>query len=385
MFVYLDNSATTRVIPQVAEVMTKTMTEDFGNPSSLYRMGVAAEKILKQARITLAKALNASAEEIFFTSCGTESDATVLLGVWESRKKQGRRIITTAVEHPAILRNCEYLQQQGADVVYLPVKPDCTFDMDAFKAALTEDTILVSVMHVNNESGSIMPIEEIRKEIDKVNRNILLHTDAVQSFEKMDTDVRKLGVDFLSLSGHKIHACKGIGALYVRNGLHIRPFLLGGGQERNFRSGTENVPAIAGLGEAVRLAELNKKERIARIAGIREYLLKLIKNNIEDIKINSPEICAPSVLNISFLGCRAEVLLHTLEQDDIYVSTGSACSSKKKGSHVLTAMGLSPEEIEGAVRFSFSEENTEEQMDFVVEKLKAAVESQRRLRRAFKK
>lgn len=385
MFVYLDNSATTRVIPQVAEVMTKTMTEDFGNPSSLYRMGVAAEKILKQARITLAKALNASAEEIFFTSCGTESDATVLLGVWESRKKQGRRIITTAVEHPAILRNCEYLQQQGADVVYLPVKPDCTFDMDAFKAALTEDTILVSVMHVNNESGSIMPIEEIRKEINKVNRNILLHTDAVQSFEKMDTDVRKLGVDFLSLSGHKIHACKGIGALYVRNGLHIRPFLLGGGQERNFRSGTENVPAIAGLGEAVRLAELNKKERIARIAGIREYLLKLIKNNIEDIKINSPEICAPSVLNISFLGCRAEVLLHTLEQDDIYVSTGSACSSKKKGSHVLTAMGLSPEEIEGAVRFSFSEENTEEQMDFVVEKLKAAVESQRRLRRAFKK
>ncbi|MCQ2561013.1 MAG: cysteine desulfurase [Clostridia bacterium] len=365
--------------------MTKTMTEDFGNPSSLYRMGVNAEKILKQARLNVARAINASPDEVFFTACGTESDATVLQGVWESRNKQGKRIITTAVEHPAILRNCEYLQQKGADVVYLPVKPDCTFDMDAFKAALTEDTILVSVMHVNNESGSIMPIEEIRREVNKVNKNILLHTDAVQSFEKVDTDVKKLGVDFMSISGHKVHAAKGVGALYIKNGLHIRPFLMGGGQEKGFRSGTENMPGIAGLGEAVRVAEENKAQRIAKIAEVRSYLLDLIKANIPDIKINSPEICAPSVLNISFLGCRGEVLLHTLEQDEIYVSTGSACSSHKKGSHVLTAMGLSQEEIEGAVRFSFSEENTKEQMDFVCEKLKAAVESQRRLRSAFKR
>ena len=385
MFVYLDNSATTQVKPQVAEIMVKTMTEDFGNPSSLHRMGVNAEKILKKARAQAAAALNASPEEVFFTSCGTESDATVLRGVWESRKKQGRRIITTAVEHPAILRSCEQLAREGADVIYLPVKRDCTFDMEALRSALTPDTILVSVMHVNNEAGSIMPIREIRKEIDKVSRNILLHTDAVQSFEKMDTDVRSLGVDFLSLSGHKIHASKGIGALYVRKGLHIQPFVLGGGQEGGFRSGTEGLPAIAGLGEAVRLAEENKQERIAHIAQVRNYLKDLLQENIEDITVNSPEEGVCSVLNVSFLGCRGEVLLHTLEQDEIYVSTGSACSSHKKGSHVLTAMGLTDEQIEGAIRFSFCEDNTKEQMEFVCEKLKAAVTGQRRLRSAFKR
>ena len=348
-------------------------------------MGVNAEKILKKARAQVAGALNASPEEVFFTSCGTESDATVLRGVWESRKKQGRRIITTAVEHPAILRSCEALAKEGADVIYLPVNHDCTFDMDALRAALTPDTILVSVMHVNNEAGSIMPLADIRREIDKVNKGILFHTDAVQSFEKLDTDVHKLGVDMLSLSGHKIHACKGSGALYVKKGLHIQPFMLGGGQESGFRSGTENLPSIAGLGEAVRLAEENKRDRVAQIMDVRNYLKQLLADNIEDVTVNSPEDGVCSVLNVSFLGCRGEVLLHTLEQDEIYVSTGSACSSHKKGSHVLTAMGLSPEQIEGAIRFSFCEDNTKEQMDYVCEKLKAAVSSQRRLRKAFKK
>ncbi len=385
MFVYLDNSATTQVKPQVADIMAKTMTEDFGNPSSLHRMGVRAEKLLKQARTQVAGALNASPDEVFFTSCGTESDETVLRGVWESRRKQGKRIITTAVEHPAILRSCEYLQRQGADVVYLPVDRYCRLDVEALKAALTPDTILVSVMHVNNEAGSIFPLADIRRAIDAVDPSILFHTDAVQSFEKLDTDVRALGVDMLSLSGHKIHAAKGIGALYVKKDLHIQPFLLGGGQEKGFRSGTENLPGIAGLGEAVRLAEEGKRERISHIAKVRARLLSLIRENIPDIAVNSPEDGVCSVLNVSFLGCRGEVLLHALEQDDIYVSTGSACSSHKKGSHVLTAMGLKPEEIEGAVRFSFCEDNTEEQMDYVCEKLKAAVSSQRRLRAAFKK
>ena len=385
MFVYLDNSATTRVAPEVAQIMAKTMTEDFGNPSSLHRMGVNAEKLLKKARAQVASALNAVPEEVFFTSCGTESDATVLRGVWESRKKQGRRIITTAVEHPAILRSCEALAKEGADIIYLPVNRDCSFDMDAFRAALTEDTILVSVMHVNNEAGSIMPLAEIRKELDRSKSSTLFHTDAVQSFEKLDTDVHKLGVDLLSLSGHKIHACKGIGALYIKKGLHIRPFLLGGGQEGGFRSGTEAMPAIAGLGEAVRLAEENKQQRIAHIAQVKDYLKQLLAEHIEDITFNSPEQGVCSVLNVSFLGCRAEVLLHTLEQDEIYVSTGSACASHSKGSHVLLAMGLSAEQIEGALRFSFSAENTKEQMEYVCEKLKAAVDSQRRLRKAFKK
>lgn len=348
-------------------------------------MGVSAEKILKQARSRVAGALNASPDEVFFTSCGTESDATVLRGVWESRKKQGKRIVTTAVEHPAILRNCEALAREGADIIYLPVNRDCTFDRDALRAALTPDTILVSVMHVNNEAGSVMPLAEIRREIDRVGKGILFHTDAVQSFEKMDTDVCSLGVDMLSLSGHKIHACKGVGALYVRKGIHLPSFLLGGGQEGGFRSGTENLPAIAGLGEAVRLAEENKQERIAHIAQVRSYLKQLLQENIEDITINSPEAGVCSVLNVSFLGCRGEVLLHTLEQDEIYVSTGSACSSHKKGSHVLTAMGLSEAQIEGAIRFSFCEDNTKEQMEYVCEKLKTAVNSQRRLRKAFKK
>ncbi len=374
MFIYLDNSATTKVKESVAETMVNAMTKDFGNPSSLHRLGLNAEKLVKESRTIIAKALNASPEEIYFTSGGTESNNTVIKGVWESKKKQGQRIITTAVEHPAVLEPVKWCKQQGADIVYLPVDKNCQINMEDLKAALTEDTILVSIMHVNNEVGSIMPIKEIADYVHK-NSKALVHTDAVQSFGKIDTDVKELGVDFLSISGHKIHAAKGIGALYIKKSVHIPSFMLGGGQEAGFRSGTESVPLIAGLGEAVRT--LKRPDGVPK-----EYLRKRIIEHFEDTAIiNTPKDSAPSVLNVSFLDCRSEVLLHMLEEKEIYVSTGSACSSntKKKGSHVLNAMGLSPNQIEGALRFSFSEENTPEEMDKVVNILVSIVKKHRKL------
>ena len=385
MFVYLDNSATTKPSEAVVKAMTEVLTENFGNPSSLYRTGLNAEKALKSARETVAKTLNCLPEEVFFTSGGTESDNTVLKGVWESRKKQGKRIITTAVEHPAILRSCEWLEKNGADVVYVPVKSDGNLDMDALRKVLTPDTILVSVMHVNNETGAIMPLEEIRDEIKKLGNGCLFHTDAVQSYGKLSTDVKKLGVDFLSLSGHKVHGPKGIGALYIKKGVHIPSFIHGGGQESGFRSGTENMPGIAGLGAAAETLLKEKESRTANMLAAKEHLRELIEAGIPDIRINSPKDGVCAVLNVSFIGCRGEVILHTLEQDGISVSTGSACSSKSRGSHVLTAQGLKPEEIEGAIRFSFCGDNTASEMDYVYEKLAAAVSSQRKLRQAFKR
>lgn len=385
MFVYLDNSATTKPAPEVVAAMNEVLTENFGNPSSLYSVGLEAEKTLKAARLQTAKSIGALPEELYFTSGGTESDNTVLKGVWESRKKSGRRIITSAVEHPAILRSCEWLERQGAEVIYVPVGRDGLLDMDAFRSALNPDTILVSVMHVNNETGAIMPIEQIRAELNARGSQALLHTDAVQSYGKLDIDVKKLGVDFLSLSGHKVHGPKGIGALYVRKGVNLPVFMHGGGQEHGFRSGTENMPGIAGLGAAAGLVIEKRAERMKAMAAARARLLELITEGIPDVKVNSPEGALDAVLNVSFLGCRGEVLLHMLEQSGICVSTGSACSSHSKGSHVLSAMGLRPEEIEGAIRFSFCGENTPEQMDYVYDKLKGAAESQRRLRSAFHK
>ena len=298
-------------------------------------------------------------------------------------KKQGSRIISTVVEHPAVLRCLDALKSKGADVVLVPVKKDGNLDIAAFSAALTDDTVLVSVMHINNETGAVFPIEEISSVIrkrfgDDPAGRPLLHSDCVQSLGKIPVDVKKLGVDMASFSAHKIHGIKGCGALYVRSGLHLPPFIHGGGQEKNFRSGTENVPGIAAFGAAA--SEL----KIADPAPA-ERLKELILRDIPDVKINSPQDGCPLILNVSFTGCRAEVLLHMLEQDSIYVSTGSACSSKSKGSHVLSAMGLSAEEIEGALRFSFSAENSLSDAETVAEKLVKYTSDQRRLRNAFRK
>lgn len=385
MFVYLDNSATTKPYDSVVEIVTKTMKEDFGNPSSLYALGVDAEKILKRARSVVAESIGASTEEVFFTSGGTESDNTAVLGAWKSRKRQGNRILTTSVEHPAVMRACEYLQTQGAEVIYLPVHADGILDMDAFRAAFNKNTMLVSIMHVNNETGALMPLEDIKDEIEKTGFRPIFHTDAVQSYGKLETDVKHMGVDLLSLSGHKICGPKGVGALYRKKGLHLPPLIYGGGQEGGLRAGTENIPGIAGLAEAIGKQRKNQTQKKSQAEYIKAYFEELLKKNIPDIKINTPQKSSPFILNVSFLGCRGEVILHMLEQHEIYVSTGSACSSKNRGSHVLEAMGLSTEEIQSAVRFSFSSENTVEQMDYVMEKLKEAVEAQRRLVKFLKK
>ncbi|MCF0149776.1 MAG: cysteine desulfurase [Firmicutes bacterium] len=383
--IYLDNSATTKLHPQVVSAMMQVLTEDFGNPSSLYKLGLEAEKKIKTARAQVAKTMGVLPEEIYFTGCGTESDNTAIKGIWEARKKQGKRIITTAVEHPAVLQCCKWLQSQGADVVYLPVNSEGLIEIEDLKKALTSDTILVSIMYVNNETGAIMPLKKVRKALDDAQSAAVFHTDAIQAWGKEPLNAKELGVDMISVSGHKIHGPKGIGALYVRKGLHCPVFMHGGGQENGFRSGTENVAGIVGLGIAAELITLDGQERYIRMAAARDYLKDRIAAEIPQVTFNGPEDGCPSLLNVSFIGCRAEVLLHTLDSSGICVSTGSACSSHSKGSHVLSAMGLRPEQIDGAVRFSFCAENTVDEMDCVMECLKAAVESQRKLRAAFKR
>ena len=390
MLVYLDNSATTRQYDEVTELMSRAMRENFGNPSSLHSLGLKAEKEVKNARKILAQSLGAREEEVFFTSCGTESDNTVLMGAAQAKKRRGKKIIVSAVEHPAILEPAKKLESMGFEVAYIGVDKQCRLNMESLKNAVTDDTILISVMGVNNETGTIMPIEEIARFKEEYNRthgtDIWLHTDAVQAFGKILVNLKKeyKGVDFLSASAHKIHGPKGMGLLYMKKGLNLVPFLLGGGQERHMRSGTENTPGIVGFGKAADLAMRDFDERIQRMSTARQRLLEQICAEIKDIRINSPEgeEACPSVLNLSFLGTRGEVLLHTLEQDGIFVSTGSACfsnHSSAKGSHVLNAMGLKPKEIEGAIRFSFSEFNTEEEIDFTADKVKAAVARFRRL------
>lgn len=370
--IYLDNSATTRQDEAVTEVMLQYMRQDFGNPSSLYSLGVTAEKAVKEARKKVMKAMERSGGDFYFTSGGTEADSMAIFGAAMARKRRGKRVITSRAEHPAVLEACARLEEQGFDVVHIGVDEECRIDMKQLREAVNEETILITIMQVNNETGTIMPIDEIAE----IKGKALLHTDAVQGFGKT---ALPRGADMISVSGHKIHGPKGIGGLWIKENVHIQPFLVGGGQESGMRSGTENVPAIAGLGKAAELTR-GRDEAAAELAKLRNYLDEGLRQEIPDIRVNSPQDGCPSVLNVSFLGTRAEVLLHTLEQDEIYVSTGSACSSNKKGqSHVLKAMGLSDKEIEGALRFSFSRRNTIGEMDIVLDKVKAAVSRFRKL------
>ena len=385
MFVYLDNSATTKPDDEVTRLVADVMGREFGNPSSLHRMGLCAEKLVKEAREAVAASIGARPEEIYFTSGGTESDNTAIFGAASARRHQGNKIITTAIEHPAVAEAFSELSRRGWQTVLLGVDRQGRLDLEQLKRELDEQAVFVSIMHVNNELGTVQPLAEAAQLIAQANQgrnaNILFHTDAVQSWGKEEIDVRKLPVDLLSLSGHQIHGPKGIGALYVRKGCNLPPFFFGGGQERGFRSGTENVPAIAGLGLAARLSKQRMLENRRRMYEVRRQLAEGILHAVEGAVINSPqgEEASPAILNVSFPGCRGEVLLHMLEQKDIYVSTGSACSSHKKGNRVLSAAGLSPEEIEGALRFSFSGDTTAEQIDYVLNEVKAAVDSMRRL------
>lgn len=382
--IYLDNSATTKQYPEVTREMLRYMEEFYGNPSSLYQLGVDSEKAVKKARSALHKAIGMENGKVYFTSGGTEADNMAIFGAARSLKRRGRRIVTTAVEHPAVLECCRELEKQGFEVIYVGVDRNCRLDMSELRSAVNDETILVSMMHVNNEAGTIMPVNEVKQIMKEKGSPGIFHCDAVQSFGKLplcsDADV-------ISVSGHKIHGPKGTGAVCIRDGVNVPAFICGGGQESGRRSGTENVPAIAGFGVAAEISERSRRESSVSMAQMRQQLISQLTASLDDIVINSPETagenageCCSSLLNISFLGTRGEVLLHTLEQDGIYVSTGSACSSNKKGqSHVLKAMGLRDREIEGTLRFSFGRMNSIEEIDITADKVTAAVKRFRRL------
>lgn len=382
--IYLDNSATTKQYPQVTETMIKYMEELYGNPSSLYQLGVDSERAVKTARKQLQKAMGLYDGKLYFTAGGTEADNMAVFGAAQSLRRRGNKIITTAVEHPAVLECCRHLERQGFEVQYIGVDAMCRPDMDALEAAIDDNTILVSMMHVNNEVGTIMPVNRVREIMKAKSAPGLLHCDSVQSFGKLPLPKE---ADIISVSSHKIHGPKGAGAIYIRSGVNIPAFIFGGGQEEGKRSGTENVPAIAGFGRAAEISGNTQDEDMRRMAELRSYLMDGLTANIDDIIINSPVEtgeeagkCCASLLNVSFLGTRGEVLLHTLEQEGICVSTGSACSSNKRGqSHVLRAMGLKDKEIEGALRFSFGRLNNIQELDIVIEKVSLAVKRFRRL------
>lgn len=374
MQIYLDNSATTKPYKEVVEKMIFALENDYANPSSLHKKGLEVEKNIKKIREDIARTLGVKEKEIYFTSGGTESNNSIIRGVLDKRKNH---IITTKIEHPSVLDTIKTLEKEGIEVTYLDVDSEGKIDINSLKSSIKENTILVSVMHVNNEVGSIQPINEVGKYLKTLKEKVYFHVDAVQSFGKINFKPSKYNIDFMSVSGHKIHGPKGIGFMYIKENSKVKPLFTGGGQEFGFRSGTENIPGIYGLGEAVRITNKNLDKNIQKIDTLKNLLKSEILNNIENVKINSPEDGVCHILNVSFLGVKGEVLLHYLEQKDIYVSTGSACSSKKKGSHVLNAMNLSKDEIEGTIRFSLSCFNTEEEILETVEILKSSVEDLR--------
>ena len=383
MEVYFDNSATTRCYDSVKDIVVKAMTEDFGNPSAMHLKGVEAEKYIKSSAESLARLLKVQEKEILFTSGGTESDNLALIGATLANKRSGNHIITTSVEHPAVSQPALFLQEQGFEVTYLPVDSRGVVKMDALKAVLREDTILVSVMYVNNEVGAVMPVEEIAALVHEKSPKALFHVDAIQAFGKYRIYPKKMGIDLLSVSGHKIHGPKGVGFLYINEKAKIQPQILGGGQQGGMRSGTDNVPGIAGLGAAAVEIYKNLEENVENMYRLKEHITQGLEK-IGDIRINGMDLRegAPQILSISVMGVRSEVLLHSLEERGIYVSAGSACSShKRKPSATLAAMGMSKDQIESTVRLSFCEENTIEEADYFLQVMGELVPMLRRYSR----
>lgn len=373
MEVYLDNSATTAVFPQVAELMTKIMCEEYGNPSSLHMKGVQAENYLRYAKETLARILKVSEKEIFFTSGGTESDNLALIGCALANQRRGKHIITTQIEHPAVLRTCEYLESIGFKVTYLPVNIYGQISLDMLQKAMTPETILVSIMHTNNEIGSVQPIMEAGALIKRMNPHTLLHVDAVQGFGKARIFPKKMGIDLMSVSGHKIHGPKGVGFLYVSDKVKIQPILHGGGQQMNMRSGTDNVPGVAGMAKAAEILYRTFDEDIEHMYRCKKHFIDGVKK-IENVRVNGllpdGEIqgTAPHIVSVSVEDVRSEVLLHALEEKGIYVSAGSACSARKPlPSATLKAIGVEKKLLESTVRFSFSVHTTMEEIDYTLQ------------------
>ena len=369
MEAYFDNSATTRCYPEVAEIVVKTMTEDFGNPSAMHLKGVEAEKYVREAAQILAKILKVNEKEIIFTSGGTESNNLALFGGADANKRSGNHIITTSVEHAAVGQPAERLEQMGYEVTIVPVDHRGGVQLEALEKALRPDTILVSTMYVNNEVGAVMPVEEIAKLVHEKSPKALYHVDAIQAFGKYRIYPKKAGIDMLSVSSHKIHGPKGVGFLYINEKARIQPQILGGGQQAGMRSGTDNVPGIAGLGVAAKMVYTDFDKKIEHMYQLKERLAEGFLK-LPDVRLNGMEIRegAPQILSASFLGVRSEVLLHTLEEKGIYVSAGSACSShKRKAAGTLSAMGMEAAQRESTLRFSFSEENTFEEVDYALE------------------
>ncbi|MGN1180108.1 MAG: cysteine desulfurase family protein [Suilimivivens sp.] len=371
MEVYLDNSATTRCFDEVAALMTRVMCEDYGNPSSLHRKGVQAEKYIRYAKETIAKNLKVNEKEIFFTSGGTESDNLALRGCAYANCRAGRHLITTQIEHPAILQTMKHLEEEGFRVTYLPVDKKGCIRLEDLQRAITGETILVSIMHTNNEVGSLMPIEEAGALIRRMNPRILFHVDAVQGYGKFRILPKKMNIDLLSVSGHKIHGPKGIGFLYVDEKVKIKPIVFGGGQQNGLRSGTENVPAIAGLAKAVELVYRDLDGEVEKLYRLKQAFVEGVQK-IPDIIVNghSGRDGAPHVVSVSFRGVRSEVVLHALEDKGIYVSAGSACSAHKpQPSATLQAMGIEKELLGSTIRFSFSVFTTPEEIDYTLQTL----------------
>lgn len=373
MEVYLDNSATTRAFPEVAELMTKIMCEDYGNPSSLHIKGVQAEQYLRYGKETFARLLKVNEKEIFFTSGGTESDNMALMGCAFANHRRGRHLITTRIEHPAVLNTMRYLESVGYKVTYLPVNSQGQLELEELRRAMTPDTILVSVMHTNNEVGSLQPVAEAGALIKRMNPGTLFHVDAVQGFGKAKIYPKKMGIDLLSASGHKIHGPKGVGLLYVGEKVKIQPILYGGGQQMNLRSGTDNVPGIAGFTKAAELLYEHYEDDVKRLYQCKHYFMDGIRK-LDGIRINGllpgkndGEGTAPHIVSVSISGVRSEVLLHALEEDGIYVSAGSACAARKpQPSETLKAMGIERSLLDSTIRFSFSVYTTAEEIDYTL-------------------
>lgn len=373
MEIYLDNSATTMVRPEVAKLMYEIMTKDYGNPSSMHIKGVQAERYLREAKEIFAGILKVSEKEIFFTSGGTEGDNMAIIGAALAGRRRGRHIITTVIEHPAVLESCAFLEKNGFEVTYLPVNAAGQVEPDTLKASLRDDTILVSVMYVNNEIGAIEPVSELGRIIKEYNKDILFHVDAVQAFGKFRIHPYKENIDMLTMSSHKIHGPKGVGAIFIKDKTKIQPIALGGGQQKGMRSGTENVPGIAGMAMAAKELYDKFDEDVNRLYELKEYFVKEI-TGIEGATVNglTGRDSAPHVVSVSFGGItKSEVLLHALEDKGIYISSGSACSSNKPSlSSTLKAIGVKNDLLYATLRFSFSVFTTKEELEYTINAVK---------------
>lgn len=377
MEAYLDNAATTRVFPEVREMMVHVMEEDFGNPSSKHTKGITAENYIKEAKETICTQLKCKPKEIIFTSGGTESNNMAFIGTAIANRRAGKHVITTRIEHASVHEPMAYLEEMGYDVTYLPVDSTGRVSVEELENAIREDTFLISIMYVNNEVGSVQPIEQIGQMLKKKHPQILFHVDAIQAFGKYKIVPKKLGVDMMSVSGHKIHGTKGSGFLYVNEKVKIRPILFGGGQQDGMRSGTENVPAIAGLGVAVKEIYTGHLEKRAKLYELKKRLIAGLQD-VDGVTINALidpiEETAPHIVSVSFANTRSEVMLHALAQKGVFVSSGSACSSNHPElSGTLQAIGVKSELLDSTLRFSFSVMTTSEEIDYAIEVVKEAL------------